>query len=448
MTTAEKLIIRDYLGRKKWYYLTGLLIHSGCMLGCWWSRTAMFIGLMMCSSVLLFYEINRGGNAMTRTLLSLPLNARQLGRSWRFATFVFPTLAGLVIVCLGAVAAAWFDAPYLTATRFLAIVVSETLLLGTLFYALTGIPAQQAGSVSPGQRVINGFFTILWGLCYFAVFYFPREFPVNAKDIGPFQWTLLILMTGATVAGWFQAPSMVIKRAGRAAPGKPANTELSGTLNTRQWEGFGGIPFFLSRFGRTQAIAIVSMISIFWIFLTFAGMMKGGRSQPPVGMFISFSCYFAIIVTLPQLRSLRSMPLSRTHLTHVMVFWPVLTATAAGFFMSVASALILHGPSPAASWISVIPTAVIATGVLPLLLRFGMRVWAASIAMMLPAIAGVLINEPFRKTLAQADTMVWLAVGCCVFLAIIWKMSYHLLGSPHPWRANAFKNAMAPQRMG
>ncbi len=448
MTTAEKLVIRDYLGRKKWYYLTGLLIHTACMLACWWSRPAMFIGLMMCSAVLLFNEISRGGNAMTRTLLSLPLNARQLGRCWRFATFTLPALAGLAIVCVGALAAAWFHAPFLTVTRFMAIVAAETLLLGTLFFALTGMPARTGGTVSPGQQVINGFFTLLWGLCYFAVFSFPREFPMNARDIGPYQMMLVILMTGATVAGWFQAPSMVIKRAGRAAPGTPANGQPARSVNKRQWEGFGGIPFFLSRFGKTQALAIVSMISIFWIFLAFAGMMKGGATQPPVGMFISFSCYFAVIVTLPQLRSLRSMPLSRAHLTHVMVFWPVLIATAAGFFMSVASTLILHGPSPVTAWITVIPTAVFATGVLPLLLRFGMRVWAASIAMMLPAIAGMLINEPFRNSLSHGKPMVWLAVGCCVFLAIIWKMSYQLLGSPHPWRANAFKNAMAPQRMG
>ena len=75
MTVNQRLIISDYLTRKRWYFAAGLLIHLIAMTGCWWMGRPILFGIY-CGSALILWAGSSGNH-----------------RAW--------SLAGLAVVLLG-----------------------------------------------------------------------------------------------------------------------------------------------------------------------------------------------------------------------------------------------------------------------------------------------------------------------------------------------------------
>ena len=183
MTTNEVMIIRDYLTRKRWYLIAGFIIHLIAMTGCWWMGTPIFLGIFGGSAFILMSELQRGGNAVTRTMLSLPVTAAQLGRCWRFVGLSFPVVLFLIALLLSAVIGAALGARYLTTEFFFLIAISQTLFLGLTYFALTGMPGQPRTGASIWQRFQDIFFGLIWGFSIPAAVFLSQAIPRHVSRI-------------------------------------------------------------------------------------------------------------------------------------------------------------------------------------------------------------------------------------------------------------------------
>ncbi|MEY3898296.1 MAG: hypothetical protein RLZZ214_3817, partial [Verrucomicrobiota bacterium] len=262
MTANEVMIIRDYLTRKRWYFVIGFIIHLIAMTGCWWMGAPMFLGIYGGSSIILMFELQRGGNATARTLLSLPVTAAQLARCWRFVGLEFPVALFLIPLLLGSLIGAAFGAPHLTAEFLLLTAVSQTLFLGILFFALTGVPGHPRSGATLRQRVIDGVFAIIWGGSMSGIMLLSMATPRHFADLDRGRMIAGILLAVATVAGWFRADTLVRNRAARPGNGVRKTEELSPARNSREWQRFGAMPFLCLRFGSLTLSLIMVILLI------------------------------------------------------------------------------------------------------------------------------------------------------------------------------------------
>lgn len=447
MNAPERLLIRDYLFRKRYYYLGGLALHLGLMTACWWSRPANLIGILFCSALLLGFDLTRGGTGLARTLLSMPVTAGQLARCWRFTLFTLPAVAGLAVLGISAVIGTWFRAPLLNLGGFLIIALAQTVSLGLMLFMLTGLPSQVGPGDSPGRRIANFCFGMMWGLSYPAVIFLSQDIPRKWAEVGTSHIIVGLLLGAATVAGCLRVDELVLKRMVRAASGTPRRVKT--TIRTAAWSGFGALPYLLLRSGIFLLAMVLMMLVFNWVFLSLLRAAPGTKpTSVSINFFIPFISMFAAQYLLSQLRVMRTMPLGRGMITHVLVLWP-LALSAASLVTGTAINQVLFGTSPAAqgNWIVPLATAVLTGLMLPLFLRFGMRYWMI-LAVIFPVMfLSSLLGAPF----IQLQDF-WIFSGALVLamfvLAIEWVACYRLLGSPYPWRAGALIWPGQQRRLG
>ncbi len=448
MTTTERRIIDDYLTRRRSYIAFGFIIHLILTTASWWLGKTVVIGLFGGSSLILMFELQRNGSAITRTMLSLPMTADQLARSWRFVAFTFPVILFLIALLLGAVIGLVFGARYLTTEFFFLTAISQTLFLGVLYFILTGLPGQSKTGASIWQHFKNFVFNLLWGLSLPATIFVALTTPRHFEDLARGQVIAGMLMAVVSIVAWYRAGVLVREQATRPESGVGKAEKRSPTLSAREWQRFGAMPYFCLRFGfltlaLMMAILLIQRFASGWITSSTTSQMGFVKSQ--IGMMAIMSVFVTLSNLLGQLRALRTMPIRTSALAHWLTFWPLILP----MILWLLAHLVL-------SWLDGTPVewhllrnsvlGVVSMGILmPLTLRFGLRVWAILPVMTFAAFiasAGHLLVSGFSEI-----HWAWLLAGLAPVLIATWCSTYWLLGTPHPWRANAMKGLMAARRM-
>ena len=348
----------------RWYFAGGFIIHLAAMTGCWWMGRPIMLGIYGGSAIILMFELQRGGNATTRTMLSLPVTADQLARCWRFVGLGFPVVLFLIPLLLGALIGASFAAPHLTAEFLLMTAISQTLGLGVLFFTLTGVPGQPRPGATLWQRGVDIVYGMIWGGSMSGIMFLSMATPLHFADFDRGGLIAGLLLAVATVAGWFRADILVRNRTARP---ETAARNPSPVLRVGEWKRFGAMPFLALRQGSLTLSLIITILLIQWFAIEWH---RFGQSL--VGA----------------------------------VFMAIL---------------------------------------LPLTLRFGLKVWIIFPVMMFASL--ISSAGPFLFGGISEIHSGWWAAASVTVLAAVWWISYRLLGTPHPWRANAMKGLTAARRM-
>ena len=448
MTANEVMIIRDYLTRKRWYFIAGFIIHLIAMTGCWWMGTPMFLGIYGGSAFILMFELQRGGNATARTMLSLPVTADQLARCWRFVGLGFPVALFLIPLLLGALIGAAFGAPLPHRGVLFPNRHQPDLVFGHSPFRAHG----SAGATEIGchirQRLQDVIFGLIWGGSMPATLFLSQAIPRHFADLDRGRIIAGILLAVATVAGWFRADTLVRNRAARPGTGVRKTENLSPARNAREWKRFGAMPYLCLRFGSLtlaliMVILLIERFAMGWFTSGTKHQIISVKSQ--IGMMVVMTVFITLCNLLSQLRVLRTMPIRTSALTHLLVFWPLGLATIVWLLAQLAFSLLDGAPIEWHLLGQSLAGAVSMTILLPLTLRFGLKVWAILPVMMFAS----LISSAGRFLLGGFSEIHrgWWVAAFVTFLTAVWWISYRLLGTPYPWRANAMKGLMAARRM-
>lgn len=448
MTANELMIVRDYLMRKRWYYLGGFVIHLVAMTGCFWGGKPMMFGIFGGNALILMRELNRGGNATTRTILSLPVAADQLARCWRFVALEFPAVFFLAALLLAAAIGAAFHAPRLTAELLLLLAVAQTLLLGMLYFTLTGLPGQPRTGATIGQHVRDVFFGAIWGLSIPASLFLFQSLPGRFSDFGRGQIAAGILLAAGTVAGWLRADVLVRERAARPGSGNRKAAEPAQNRSTGIWKRFGALPYLCARLASTLLLMMLAILLInrIWMGLLYSGP-KGGihALMPQIWMLVALSVFVSVTQMLSQLRVIRTMPIRTSTLTHLLLFWPIAVAMILGLLALAMFSLLDGAPIDWKILRHSLFGAVFLELMLPLTLRYGLRPWTAMPVVALASMGSIFTSLP--NGWGQGIHWLWPLAGACAFLTFIWRSTCRLLGTPHPWSAGAMRWHVQARRM-
>jgi hypothetical protein len=448
MTANQRLIIRDYLMRRRWYFIAGFVINLIGMTGCWWVGKPFMLGIYGGSALILAFELN--GNATTRTMLSLPVTAHQLARCWRFVGLEFPVVLFLIPLLLGTAIGAARKAPYLTLEFFLLIVIAQTLLLGILYCALTGVPVPGLPNTvtTIWQRAQNIFFGLLWVISIPGGIFLSNAIPRHFADLDRGQIIAGILLAVGSAVGWLRADVLVRNRAARPGSGNPKVAILQPARSARAWKRCGAMPYLCLRFGTITLLTLLAML-LFYRFtlgwLTSGPTRGNNHSHSQIGMFVMLATFISFSQLLSQLRVLRTLPLRTSTLTHWLLLWPFALAMVLGLLAQWVSLLLDGAPVDWQLFGQSVFGAGLLTILLPLTLRFGHRLWTITPVMMIAAFMSSmapLVWGGFVK-----NHWPWSLAGMITVLLVVWWSTRRLLDTAHPWRARAMKGLAAGRRM-
>ena len=351
---------------------------------------------------------------------------------------MFPAVFFLLPLVLSAVIAAAFGAPRLGGEFFVLIAISQTLLLGTVYFSATGLPGQARTGASLLQHARYGFFGLLWGSSMPGLVFLAQAIPSRFEDLDRNRIIVGILLAVATIAGWFRAGVLVRERASRPGIETRKRDHRSSVRNAQDWKRFGALPYLGLRVA-SIALAMMFGILLFTALLlgNFFRSDLGGNSlgNAHVGMFVVFASFATALQLLNQLRTLRAMPIKTSTLTHWLLFCPL--ALAICLWLMAQTVFTLLDGSPI-HWQNLLATVLGVAFVglcVPFSLRYGLRSFV--VVVMIAVGTSVMISSQFGRI--SGNHWAWLLVGICVFLAAEWWATYRLLGSPHPWRAGALK---------
>ena len=379
----EQLVIRDYLHRKRWYYIVSALLHFVITLTSSFAEVTPLIAILGGSAFLLSFDLMRGGgSAVARTMLSLPVTKKQLARSWRFVALEFPVALYLAVLVLASLISLLIPKNETSIDSFILIALGQTGMLGVMFFALTGVPAAAGTARGFAQRTNEIFFGIVWGASFPAILFLSNAFPTSLAACGPGHMLAGVLIIAATISGWFRAETLVDRRSKRKAVSStaPRSSNSTSKANAESWSKFGGLPYFCGRFGLILSLMFAMMLSMMWIMFEFFMKLNSGggasttsdNQVAQAGMFIAIFTMISMLQVIPSLRLLRTLPLRLSTITHCLVLWPlILTAAFALAAYILHSALFGHPFDPVGYLTSMASCASILLG-LPLILRFGM----------------------------------------------------------------------------
>ena len=448
MSTAEQKIIRDYLGRKYWYYIAGAIIHFACVYATGWTDHISLIGVLGGSAFILMFELMRGGNATARTLLSLPVTAGQLARAWRFVALTLPVVLYLLILLIGSFISLKMGGKLVNLERIIILAITQTGMIGTAFFALTGMPVQPAAGGGFAKGLSNAFFGLLWGFSVPALMFAVSMAPDNFAGITAGHVLAGLFLTAATVGAWFRAEALVERRAERpggaivAPHGHSARRERA-----MPWKGIGAMPFYFVRFGLVNALVFTFMVCICWFGMNlFFGLSSGGSGNSDnirdtqLGMFIPMIGLIAFMQMLPSLRVLRTMPRRLTTLTSCLVFWPLLLTTSLALAAYLVQPSVYGGTVDWSGYSSSLAASSIILFGIPLVLRFGLRATTMIPILVLLSVSqglNLFVRDVFKIDLLTAWPL--LAAGIVAIIAVVWYSTFLSLRSVHPWRGSLLK---------
>ena len=316
-----KLIILDHFRRWWWIWAICVLGNCGLVLAisasnnkfCMIYPVGMFMGAMLLS-----FDMQRGH---TRSIVTLPVTAKQVGRAWWWVAVGLPVVAITVETTLVFVGfSCWrHDWSGLSGCAFSC--VSNFLSLAVMFYALTGLP-RAGGVYNDWQgRVRAYFFGGIWGLSFAGWLVFQNVSLTLISGLA-----LLLAAVCFTIMGWFRAELLVRERvrslAGASAP------RAKSAPPSRAAEGFGGLAFLAQSIFFRMVYMGAAMFAVFAIILplmnTFsmhsASVDFMGDTFPIFSFQFLWVMTFQIAAFTMHVRHLRTMPVSATKLAGVLVF--------------------------------------------------------------------------------------------------------------------------------
>ena len=326
-----KRLILDYFRRWWWMLALGGALQS--TFG--WSIAKrpeeafefwVFLVALWMGATLLGFDLQRG---VARTVASLPLTAKQIGRGWWLATVAIPAIALAALLFLGAGTFHYFHPNNVFPASRLAMASLFVLpWLGTSFTSIYGLN----NDIIFGnwrERTKVAFFSSLSTMMLFG-----GMLTLQNSTKQPFKFAIY-LGVGALliVAGWFRAERFVL---GRASFRLSALRCKSPGGQYRAPGGYGGIPLLISTTFVRMFLYVASMVASMALLMLWQGqaiprhvaiaMFAGTGSFMACGFIIVFQ----LLPVLRQLRFLRTLPLSATRLATVMIAIVVLPLIALG----------------------------------------------------------------------------------------------------------------------
>ncbi len=449
-----KAILLDYLSRRAWvlgslWMLHVLLTVVYCVTNqAFFPAVALFGG-----SLLLSFDIMQGGSGLPRTLLSLPVTEKQIGRAWRIAALELPALLYLGAQITGTLVALAMGIGNVTWQSFLILLLVQTLILGTHFFALTGLPSHQASWNASLTSFSRALATALWaGIIPFS-FLIVSAIPKRFADIEPAALAVGSVMLALTIAGWFRATGMVRGRLSRSnRVGSATQPSLIGQTDHSAYTRFGGLPYFAffsaSRFGSL----LIAILSLNWGAALMFGKLYGGDVDivsflvPQVSFFAMFLGAMTSFRTLSQFRLLQSLPLGTRTLTHLLILLPI--PLAGGF--ALLAWLILRvlsdtSPNPAHLVLALACGAPLLL-IMPMILRYSLKpavfLFAIFCASGFVGMTPTLMRN-VTPTLTEAIGL--LSISIAVFTSFAWMLTQRTLRTSHPWKSGALRMPFQPR---
>jgi len=377
------LLLKDFYRRWWWAYLIGFLAFFGVGVGFAVAKNHSILPLgggAFLSAVLLATDLNFRTNA--RTLLSLPVRLKEIGRTFWLICVPFSALFVTVATTLGSVIAASLgaknplDASELFRMLYLTGAVNAIMLL-----TLTYLPHQQPENAT--EQVIGGIAGGVWGLGVGASFSAPMFWPQNIPLQQSITITLLLIGAISAVVTWHRCATMLLNRTVPAS-GTTKKTERSFSLPSG---GLNGLPWlFLRTLGLSCGFSLVMQV---FMLLTFR-LMGASNNSATVPMRILFPIFFISILMLQPnmtaLRHLRSLPLSAKQLALLFLALPAVSLT--GIFLPTPLYALLDMEFPT-HWFN-LPLLVFGVGMfclfLSLMLNVGVKWGIAGVILVVPVI--------------------------------------------------------------
>lgn len=329
-----KRLILDYF--RRWWWLLAVGGVFQCKIGWSISATAdypfefwVFMVALWMGAILLNFDLQRG---VARTVVSLPLTARQIGRSWWVATIPVPAVGLAGLLFLGAWVFHCFHPDKNLPVERLGLASLFVLpWLGTTFASIYGLNQDIFGTLR--QRISTIFFSWLAIIMLFGGMLTLQNASKQPLKFGVYMGLGALLI----VAGWFRAERFVLGRASYRLPvarhkGLPKSLRLPG--------GYGGIPFLISTTFSRVFLMGLAMVTLMVLLTSWEGLgVLRQQSITILAMMGSFmTCWFLVIFPLiqlvRQLRFLRTLPISATHLAAVIILLATLPLVALGILLA------------------------------------------------------------------------------------------------------------------
>jgi len=332
-------LILDHFRRWWWVLLPTAALSFGlgwyiCVLG---GKSLAFWVLVLClwmGATLLGFDLKHG---LARTLLALPLTARQIGRGWWFASVGIPALAMGVLLCSGAALWSHFHPAKDVPALKLALACLFCLLwLGNTFTSIYGMTNELFGTWR--ERLGVGVISLLAMVMLFGSMLFFQQLFEKPLIFTFFLGTGVIV----TVASWFRAERFVVGRSSFRLPVVPSKLACAEHCPP---VGGGGVPFLLRTTfvrGFSYLLAMVGLMAL--LSLRPESGMSPNFRMVMVAHMGSLMCYFFIVLYhavpgLRQLRLWRTLPISASRLAAVILALAILPLLAVGVVSAVVAGL-------------------------------------------------------------------------------------------------------------
>lgn len=473
-------LIVDYL--RRWAWMLTLCAAVAFWIG--WSIAAnseypfeflVFLVALWMGANLLNFDLRRG---VARTVLVLPVTARQIGRSWWWATIPIPGILMAMALLLGAATAhCLHPARALPAGRLALASLFGLPWLGTSFIAIVG--SKQSLSPSKRNRRWAGFLSLLS-----VVLLFGGMLTLTNATKQPFKFGLYLAVgLFLIVMGWFRAelclvclaqkpaslppavfrglPSLLDKGAVTAASGQMAPDEavapsrpalpfrllqriVSHSLHGESRR-YGGLRFLIgTTFIRSFLIltSVTGLMAILWRWQVQRIPQSPVATTVFIGTSSFLACWYLLLFQLMpvvrQLRLLRTLPISSVGLATALIAVPVLPLLALGTLVT--GVVKLTSGTPGAVTAMSNFTLILAPAALGLFFGIWRAAGKQAYALMLVTLFGFLLAEVSLQRSFHYLTMPFPLAGSIAGISILlaFLLTYWSIGrSSHAYRAQA-----------
>jgi hypothetical protein len=337
----KRLILDHY---RRWAWVLALCAALEFLLGLYiaWNPKIIFefwafLLAIWAGATLLGFDLKRGA---LRTVATLPLTGRQIGRGWWLASVPIPSVVLTALLFSGAAAFCCLnpDRPFPT----------ERLCMASLFtLAWLGMDFALAFNATRGQGgsyrefYCNGLISLLTMLMFFGSMAL-----CNGASDSPLKSALILGGGGLlTLLGWFRAEQFDLRFAGlylgRIEPPKVGGkflTPLARKIPDAHYRvpsGCGGVPFLLrTTFVRTF-LTIAAMVLLMTMLLRWQNQTVSKDFEITFLFMGSFMSCWVIVFSLftpflQQLRFFRTLPISAARLAFTMLAIALLPFIAVG----------------------------------------------------------------------------------------------------------------------
>jgi hypothetical protein len=318
---------------RRWSWVLALTAALAFSLG-WFVCTAdgqscafyVLLVSMWAGATLLSFDMKHG---LVRTILALPLTARQIGRAWWFATVGIPALAMVVLMLSGAALWSRFHPGKSVPVSVLAVSCLFCLLwLGNGFTMIYGMTNEMFGSRR--QRLCLTGISLLSMIMLFGGMFLAFELFEKPVLLAVFIGIGLIV----TSASWLRAERFVLGQASFRLATVAGQSRFTGASHHPS-VGCGGIAYLLRvSIIRTFSYlaAMVALMTLLTLFLPVVLPNMRMIMLTQMGSFMSLflMVLFLVMPVLQQLRLWRTLPISTTRLAALIIALAILPLIAVG----------------------------------------------------------------------------------------------------------------------